>query len=198
MGLMAALGLRAQTPPSLENDVRNILSAQPASAWPPPPPSNLVDARTPSPRQFKAGTILGGWQTARTYRRGVTITNPSFETPVLTAGSWTNYSPADTGWVMTNAGVTTQSTWFSPAAVDGQQGAFMQGEASLYQDVYLAAGTYSIRFKAVGRLDTLHTGLRLYLGTTLLASWRHQPDGVARLCHGQRDGRDRRHLSLEV
>lgn len=81
MGLMTAVGLRAQTPPSLENDVRNIFSAQPASAWPPPPPSILLDARTPSPRQFKAGTILGGWQTARTYRRGVTITNPSFETP---------------------------------------------------------------------------------------------------------------------
>ena len=173
MGMVAIP--RAQTPPSLENDVRNIFSAQPVSAWPPPPPSLLLDARTPSPRQFKAGTILGGWQTARTYRRGVTINNPSFETPVLTAGSWTNFSPADTGWVMTYAGVTTQSTWFSPAAVDGKQGAFIQGGGSLYQDVYLAAGTYSIRFKAVGRLDTLDNGLRLYLGTTLLASW---PDTV--------------------
>lgn len=175
MGLAAAGSLRAQTPPSLENDVRNIFSAQPASAWPPPAPSINLDARTPSPRQFRGGTILGGWQTARTYRRGVTITNPSFETPVLTAGSWTNYSPADTGWVMTTAGVTTRSTWFSPAAVDGQQGAFIQGGGSLYQDVYLAAGTYSIRFKAVGRLDSLDNGLRLYLGTTLLASW---PDTV--------------------
>ena len=175
MGLAAAGSLRAQTPPSLENDVRNIFSAQPASAWPPPAPSINLDARTPSPRQFRGGTILGGWQTARTYRRGVTITNPSFETPVLTAGSWTNYSPADTGWVMATAGVTTRSTWFSPAAVDGQQGAFIQGGGSVYQDVYLVAGTYSIRFKAVGRLDTLDNGLRLYLGTTLLASW---PDTV--------------------
>lgn len=76
---------------------------------------------------------------------------------------------------MTTAGVTTRSTWFSPAAVDGQQGAFIQGGGSLYQDVYLAAGTYSIRFKAVGRLDSLDNGLRLYLGATLLASW---PDTV--------------------
>ena len=175
LGLCTVAGLRAQTPPSLELDVRNILSYQPASAWPPPPPSIQVDSRTPSPRQFKAGTILGGWQSARTYRRGVTITNPSFETPALSPGHYTGYSPADTGWVMASAGLSYQSIWFSPAAVDGQQGAYIQNGGSIYQDVYLAAGTYSIRFKAVGRHQTLDNGVRVYLGSTLIAAW---PDTV--------------------
>ena len=171
LGLFSVAGLRAQTPPSLENDVRNILSYQPASAWPPPPPAIAIDPRTPSPRQFKAGTILGGWQSARTYRRGVTIANPSFETPALSPGHYTGYSPADTGWVMAQAGLSYQSIWFSPAAVDGQQGAYIQNGGSIYQDVYLAVGTYSIRFKAVGRHQTLDNGVRVYLGATLIAAW---------------------------
>ncbi len=85
LGLVGLAGaLLAQTPPSLENDVRNIFSRQPATDWPPPPPSILVDPRTPSPNQFRSGTVLGGWHTTRIYSTG---------TFVITSGlASTNYS----------------------------------------------------------------------------------------------------------
>ena len=171
LGLLAAGSLCAQTPPSLENDVRNIFSYQAATAWPPPAPSITVDSRTPSPRQFRGTTILGGWQTARTYRVGINLINPGFEVPAVAAGTWTNYSPAGSGWEMVTAGVSSQSTWFAPAAVSGKQAAFLQNTASVAQDVYLPVGTYIIRFKAVGRKDTRASPLQLFLGSTQLGNW---------------------------
>ena len=72
-GLLFAGSALAQTPPSLENDVRNIFTPQAKTMWPPPPPSLLVDPRTPSPNQFKSGTVVGGWQTTRIYSVGATL-----------------------------------------------------------------------------------------------------------------------------
>jgi hypothetical protein len=63
----------AQTPPTLENDIRNVFSQEPKTSWPPPPPSILVDPRTPTPNQFRSGTILGGWQTTRIHSTGETV-----------------------------------------------------------------------------------------------------------------------------
>jgi len=97
-----------QTPPSLENDVRNILSQQPASAWPPPPPSIVSDPRTPTANQFRAGTVIGGWQTTRIFNRGGMIENGGFELPAVSSYQ---YSPtaASASWTFeNNAGVGNQ------------------------------------------------------------------------------------------
>src|SRR4051812_12593326 len=85
--LLLAGSALAQTPPSLENDVRNVLSKQPNTAWPPPPPSINLDPRVPTANQFKSGTVLGGWQTTRIYSRGVDIANPGFEAPAFGVNS---------------------------------------------------------------------------------------------------------------
>lgn len=62
---VAGSGLHAQSLPQLENDVRNIFSLQPASAWPPPAPGLDEDPRVPTPNQWRSGTVFGGWQTTR-------------------------------------------------------------------------------------------------------------------------------------
>ena len=79
----------AQTPPSLENDVRNLFSQQPNTAWPPAPPSITIDPRTVTPNQFKGGTVLGGWQTTRIASQGAMVANASFELPAQSAGGFT-------------------------------------------------------------------------------------------------------------
>ena len=168
LSLVAEGRLCAQTPPSLENDIRNIFSAQPATAWPPPSPA-LSTARTGN--QFKSGTPLGGWQTARVTRRGVDLLNPGFEQPALADGS-SAAAPAGSSWTMdSNAGLTTPTAGFAPAAVQGRQAAYIQSTGSVTQTVRLVAGTYSLRFSAVARKDWLANGLKLQLGSTLVAEW---------------------------
>ena len=168
LSLLAEGRLCAQTPPSLENDIRNIFSAQAATAWPPPSPA-LSTARTGN--QFKSGTPLGGWQTARVTRRGVDLLNPGFEMPTVAAGS-SAAAPTGSSWTMdSNAGLTTQTAGFSSAAVQGRQAAYIQSTGSVTQNVRLVAGTYSIRFSAVGRKDWLANGLKLQLGAALVAEW---------------------------
>ena len=168
LSLLAEGRLCAQTPPSLENDIRNIFSAQAATAWPPPSPA-LSTPRTGN--QFKSGTPLGGWQTARVTRRGVDLLNPGFEQPALADGS-SAAAPAGSSWTMdSNAGLTTPTAGFAPAAVQGRQAAYLQSTGSVTQTVRLVAGTYSLRFSAMARKDWLANGLKLQLGSTLVAEW---------------------------
>ena len=163
----------AQTSPSLENDVRNVFSQQPNTAWPPPPPSVLLDARQVSPNQFKGGTILGGWQTTRITSKGAMIANAGFEQPEQSAGGYTG-SPTGSAWTYTgSAGLAHNgSPWFAPNAVSGKQGAFIQGGGSgLAQTVVVPAGTYVISFKAVGRKETLVNGLQVWFNDVLVKTW---------------------------
>ena len=163
----------AQTPPSLENDVRNIFSQQPNTAWPPPPPSLTFDPRTVSPNQFKGATILGGWQTTRITSKGAMIANAGFEQPEQSAGGYTG-SPTGSAWTYTgSAGLARNgSPWFAPNAVSGKQGAFIQGGGSgLAQTVVVPAGTYVISFKAVGRKETLVNGLQVWFNDVLVKTW---------------------------
>jgi len=163
----------AQTPPSLENDVRNIFSQQPNTAWPPPPPSITLDSRTVSPNQFKGGTILGGWQTTRITSKGVMIANAGFEQPEQSAGGYTG-SPSGSAWTYTgSAGITRNGgPWFYPDAVSGKQGAFIQqGGSSIAQTVVVAAGTYVISFKAVGRKETYVNGVQVWFNDVLVKTW---------------------------
>lgn len=172
--LMAWLGSAAvaQTPPSLENDVRNIFSQQPNTAWPPPPPSLTIDSRTVSPNQFKGGTILGGWQTTRIASKGVMIANAGFEIPQQSVGVG-EYRPSGASWTfVSGAGIARNGgTWFAPNALTGVQGAFLQQDGSIAQTVLVPAGTYVISFKAVGRKETLVNGLQVWFNGTLIQTW---------------------------
>ena len=163
----------AQTPPSLENDVRNVFSQQPKSAWPPPPPSLTSDERTVTPNQFKGGTVLGGWQTTRITSKGVMIANAGFEVPAQSAGGYSG-SPAGSSWAYTgSAGLARNGgPWFSPIALGGEQGAFLQqGGSSLSQTVDVEAGTYVITFKAVGRKETGVNPLQVWFNGVMVQSW---------------------------
>ena len=164
MFVMGAAIAWAQTPPTLENDVRNILSQQPTSAWPPPPPSIVSDPRTPTANQFRAGTVIGGWQTTRIFNRGGMVENGGFELPAVSAFQ---YAPTATSasWTFENgAGVATKGDWFSVDAPSGRQGAFFQNaNASARQVVLLNSGTYKVVFKAISRHVTPANPLQVYL-----------------------------------
>jgi hypothetical protein len=171
--LLLAGSALAQTPPSLENDVRNILSRQPNTQWPPPPPSILVDPRTPTANQFKSGTVFGGWQTTRIYSRGVDIANPGFENPVFGVNSWA-YTPsvASSRWTFEGgSGISRNGPWFSPVAVAGLQGAFLQGTGAISQIVTAPAGTYQIKFRAVARHETSSNGVQVYFNGAVVATF---------------------------
>ncbi len=170
--LLAGSGL-AQTLPSLENDVRNILSSQPKTAWPPPPPSILVDPRTPTANQFKSGTVIGGWQTTRIYRRGVSIKNSDFEIPLFGEGAF-SYTPAaaSASWTFgPGSGIARGGPWFLPAAVAGVQGAFLQNRGAISQAVSLPAATYRIRFKAVARHGTPSNSVSVFFNNVLVQTF---------------------------
>lgn len=172
---LAGLGSAAvaQTPPSLENDVRNVFSQQPKTAWPPPPPSIIDDPRTVSPNQFKGGTVLGGWQTTRIASQGAMVTHASFELPAQSAGGFT-YAPAGSGWTFTGAAglASNGSPWFAPKTAGGVQAAFLQGAgASVDQTFPVPAGTYLISFRAVGRKETLTNGVQLWFNNALVQTW---------------------------
>ena len=159
--LLFAGALPAQTPPSLENDVRNVFSREPRTQWPPPAPSILVDPRTPTPNQFRSGTVLGGWQTTRIFFRGLRLTNWDFEAPALSAGGF-NYRPpaATSSWNFEGqAGLAANGgPWYSTNAVSGRQGAFLQSSSTtpgaLSQSVITTAGRYQVRFRMIGRAQT--------------------------------------------
>ncbi len=170
--LLFAGSALAQTPPSLENDVRNILSKQPNTQWPPPPPSILVDPRTPTGNQFKSGTVIGGWQTTRIVARGVNIANSDFETPAFTAGGW-SYTPASTGWTFDpQAGIARAgSPWFTAAPLAGVQAAYLQGTSGISQVVTVTPGTYHIRFKAIARAETLSNGVSVSFNNSVVSTF---------------------------
>lgn len=88
---------------------------------------------------------------------GVTVTNPSFETPVQ-SGAFT-YQPTGTGigWTFgSQAGIARNSSpWYVNAAPAGTQAAFIQSNGSgayVYQNInFPSAGTYLISFAIVRR-----------------------------------------------
>jgi hypothetical protein len=83
---------------------------------------------------------------------GVQVTNGGFETP-----SVQNYQIAPTGssWsysgssgIAANGGTMTSG---NPPAPEGNQVAFIQNDGSLWQTATVAAGTYTLSFKAAQR-----------------------------------------------
>ncbi|MEN9632667.1 MAG: hypothetical protein RL077_1071 [Verrucomicrobiota bacterium] len=163
----------AQTPPSLENDVRNIFSQQPNTAWPPPPPSLTIDSRLVTPNQFKGGTVLGGWQTTRIASQGAMITNAGFELPQQSESGF-SYSPSGSSWnFQGGAGIARNgSPWYIPNALGGAQGAFLQiGGSSVEQTFPVPAGTYVVSFKAVGRKETSVNGVQVWFNNYQVQAW---------------------------
>ena len=173
--ILACLGRAAlaQLQPSLENDVRNIFSQQPKTAWPPPPPSLTVDPRTVTPNQFNAGTAFGGWQTTRIASKAVAIGNAGFELPALSAGNY-QYVPAENVWTFSGqAGVARNgSPWFVPGAPAGVQAAYLQNSsAAITQNVSVSPGNYVISFKAVGRKETTVNGIQVWFNNVLVQTF---------------------------
>ena len=87
----------------------------------------------------------------------VTLDNPSFERPTSLANVTWEYSPAGSGWSLASntTGIASNgSPWFGPAALDGFQGAYLQGDVGtgISQSVNVdTAGLYNLSFLAVGR-----------------------------------------------
>jgi hypothetical protein len=82
------------------------------------------------------------------------LADGSFESPALAAGAY-SYNAAGGSWAFTGeSGVTTNANPFTsgnPNAPDGAQSAFIQRSGVVTQAVTLAAGSYSLRFRAAQR-----------------------------------------------
>jgi uncharacterized protein YabE (DUF348 family) len=85
---------------------------------------------------------------------GNSISDSSFEVPGLAAKTF-QYAPNDSPWQFSGAaGVSSNGsalTAGNPNAPDGSQVAFLQGNGSLSESVYLNAGSYSLSFQAAQR-----------------------------------------------
>ena len=82
------------------------------------------------------------------------LINPGFETPTLTNGTYQyNTSTSGIGWTFSaNSGVQSNgSPWGAAPAPEGVQTAFIQSTGTISQALTLAAGTYTLSFKAARR-----------------------------------------------
>ena len=85
----------------------------------------------------------------------VDVPNSSFEFPATngyapTDAAW-NFSYSDDG-LYANSGIIPNGAWGNPTSPDGQQVAFIQGNGTIWQDVYFSeAGNYIINFQAAYR-----------------------------------------------
>jgi hypothetical protein len=90
---------------------------------------------------------------------GNTISDGSFETPGLSAGTY-QCAPNGSPWQFGGcAGVSSYGSAFTsgnPMAPDGTQVAYIQRGGSMSQSVYLSAGTYSISMQAAQRASQVH------------------------------------------
>jgi regulation of enolase protein 1 (concanavalin A-like superfamily) len=88
------------------------------------------------------------------------LADGSFESPALTAGTYT-YNVSGTPWTFTgNSGIESNgSAWNATAAPDGTQAAFLQGDITAAskalgvasEQIAFAAGTYTLNFEAARR-----------------------------------------------
>ncbi len=85
----------------------------------------------------------------------VNVANSSFESPT---GSW--YAPGEGDWVYTyaddglfnDAGVLQEGVWNAPAPAEGTQVGFIDGAATIWQDInFTEAGNYAISFQGAHR-----------------------------------------------
>ena len=108
------------------------------------------------------------------------IRNPGFEAPVIpllwTDGVTGTGRPDDGSWTyFISAGITkSDSTWLS-LRPGGQQGAYLQSNASgnggISQTIQLPEGDYSLSFRAVGRPGYGPAGLNISIGDRVIATW---------------------------
>jgi surface-anchored protein len=84
----------------------------------------------------------------------VALANAGFEAPGVGGGAF-QYDPSGAGWTFSSqSGVTGNGSGFTggnPDAPEGGQVAFLQGAGSVAQQVTLAAGTYTLSFRAAQR-----------------------------------------------
>ena len=99
------------------------------------------------------------------------ITNPvqnaGFESPVVGNSKYTT-NPANAIWTfLSSSGIASyNSGWFTPAAPEGVQGAFLQKLGSFSQSITIAtSGTYSLSCKAVGRAGYTANSINVFLDT---------------------------------
>ena len=107
----------------------------------------------------------------------VTLDNPSFERPTALANGTFEYQPAGSGWGLDGGTglATNNSPWYSPNALDGFQGAYIQGGngtgTGISQTVnVVTAGLYNISFLGVGRAGNGPNGIIVQVdGSTALS-----------------------------
>jgi Bacterial Ig-like domain (group 3)/F5/8 type C domain len=101
-----------------------------------------------------AGSTSAPWSQVVTFGAPPSaLVNPSFEIPALGNGYQYNPSVSGIGWAFsTNSGIQGNGSAFGAAAApDGTQTAFVQSMATISQTLSLAAGSYTLSFKAAQR-----------------------------------------------
>jgi hypothetical protein len=119
-----------QNLPSVESGLGNVFSQQPASQWPPPPPSYDVDERIPTPNQWTGGTIVHGWVTDRiTDGTGTVLAGSSTTSVGPTTLKLPSFIPTDgSGAALPGQGVQLASVAMG-AALNGRQATVFFGQA---------------------------------------------------------------------
>jgi hypothetical protein len=120
-----------------------------------------LTAGTHSIKAAYAGDANNASSTSSTLSQGVnasappaSLVNGGFEIPALAAGTY-QYNPAGSGigWTFSpNSGVQRNgSAWGASSAPEGVQTAYVQSTGTISQTLTLAAGTYTLAFKAAQR-----------------------------------------------
>ncbi len=151
-------GTNINWPVSLSAALTNLAPSYTVSAFASGSPASGVAVDFTTPQLY---TITAQDGSTKTYLVTATPTsgvvfNGSFETPSVGLGNFQS-GPSGAGWSFNPffSGICANgSPWFSPAAPDGVQAAFLQGSQgplTVSQAVDFTAGTYNVTFSVVGR-----------------------------------------------
>ena len=107
----------------------------------------------------------------------VTVPNSGFETPTLSNGTYLN-EPSGANWTFTKSGdddsgiASNGSDYITVNAPEGKQAGWIQGVATIYQDVTIATGgSYKVSYQAIGKNNTDNNKVVVSLNGTTLSTW---------------------------
>jgi uncharacterized repeat protein (TIGR01451 family) len=110
-----------------------------------------------------AGASTAAASATLVVQAGPAFQNASFEAPVLAAGTYRDPFPNGYNWTPTWVTGLVTSGYFTnqgdPAPPHGSQAAYVGNGSSLSQSIFLPAGTYAIRFSAMGTQVYPSTGV---------------------------------------
>ena len=107
----------------------------------------------------------------------VTVPNSGFETPALSNGAYSK-EPSGATWTFTKSGdddsgiASNSSDYITVNAPEGKQAGWIQGVATIYQDVTIATGgSYKVSYQAIGKNNTDNNKVIISLNGVTLSTW---------------------------